>query len=79
MKIITKDLYEASYLLSKGMQLQEVFGDQKTILFQFEGNENLSVLKNQYEKGRAEVNVRKLKQNMTLIKDIMFTKIRTIR
>jgi hypothetical protein len=61
------------------MQLQDVFGDQKTILFQFEGNESLEVLKSQYEQGRAKVNVRKLKKNMTLIKDIMFTKIRTVR
>ena len=44
---------------------------------QFEGDEDLGVLKNKYDKGRAQVNVRQLKKNMTHIKDIMFTKIRS--
>lgn len=76
MKIITKDLFEASYLLSKGMHLQDVYGDRHTILFQFEGDESLGILKSRYERGRAEANVRTLKKQMTLIKDIMFTKLR---
>jgi hypothetical protein len=75
MKIITKDLFEASYLLSKGMQLQEVLGDRQ-ILFQFEGKEELGVLKSKYEEGRAEANVRKLRNSMNYLKDVLFSKLR---
>lgn len=76
MKIITKDLYEASYLMSKGMHLQEISGDRQTILFQFEGNESLGFLKKRYTQGRANANVHELKKSMTYLKDIMFAKIR---
>lgn len=76
MKIITKDLFEASYLLAKGMCLQNTISDNKTILFQFEGKENLGVLKNKYEDGRAEVNVRHLKNSMNHLRDIMFLKLK---
>ncbi len=76
MKIITKDLFEASYLMSKGMQLQNVSGDNQTILFQFEGAEELSVLKSKYEKGRAEANVRQFRNSMNYLKDILFSKLK---
>ncbi|EKD28554.1 MAG: hypothetical protein ACD_79C00278G0001 [uncultured bacterium] len=76
MKIITKDLFEASYLMSQGMQLQNVSGDNQTVLFQFEGAEELSVLKSKYEKGRAEANVRQFRNSMNYLKDILFSKLR---
>jgi len=79
MKIITRDLFEASYLLTKGMDLQDIFGDRETILFQFEGDENLGVLKRKYDLQHAEANVHHLKKNLTHIKDIMFAKLRKQR
>lgn len=77
MKILTKDLYEASYLLSSGMQLKEVLGENAVILFQFEGQDELKVLKSKYEKGRAEANVKQFKHSMNYLKDLLFSKLRT--
>ena len=74
MKIITKDLFEASYLMAKGMHLKEVSSEQKTILFQFEGESDLNVLKNKYDAGRAEVNVRRLRNSLNVMREILFEK-----
>ncbi len=76
MKIITKDLFEASFLLAKGMRLQDVISNNKTILFQFEGKDNLELLKSKYTTGRAEVNVHHLKNSMNHLKDMMFMKLK---
>lgn len=72
MKIITKDLFEASYLLAMGMSLTHVFGENKTVLFQFEGKEELEVLKSKYDKGRAEVNIRRFRNSMNVVRDKLF-------
>ncbi len=72
MKIITRDLFEASYLLAMGMHLTEVFGEHKTVLFQFEGKDELEVLKSRYDHGRAEVNIRRFRNSMNLIRDKLF-------
>ena len=45
MKILTKDLFEASYFLSKGLPLEKILGDRQKILFQFEGGDSLQALK----------------------------------
>ena len=74
MKIITKDLFEASYLMAKGMHLKEVQSERKIILFQFEGESDLDVLKKRYDTGRAEVNVRRLRNSLNVMRDIIFEK-----
>ena len=74
MRIITKDLFEASYLLSKGMHLHKVLRDRKTVLFQFEGKEELGVLKTKFEGGHAEANVKRLRNSINHLRDIIFSK-----
>lgn len=76
MNILTKDLFEASYLLAKGMRLEEVLKNNRTVVFRFEGSEDLEVLKSRYEEGRAEVNVRTLKNSLNHLRDIVFQNIR---
>lgn len=72
MKIITKDMFEASYLLAMGMHLTEVLGERKTILFQFEGKQELEILKSKYDEGRAEVNIRRFRNSLNVIRDKLF-------
>ena len=76
MRIITKDLYEASYLLAKGMKLEEVLRNNRTVLFRFEGSEDLQVLKTRYDEGRAEVNVRSLRESLNHLRDLLFEQVR---
>jgi hypothetical protein len=75
MNILTKDLFEASFLLAKGMRLEGVLRNNRTVLFRFEGTEDLEVLKSKYQEGRAEVNVRILKNSLNHLRDIVFEKI----
>ena len=77
MKLLTKDLFEASYLLAKGMKLEEVLRNRRTVLFRFEGSEDLEVLKSRYEEGRAEVNVHSLRASLNHLRDLLFEKVRT--
>ena len=72
MRIITKDLYEAAYLLTKGANLIRAFGGRKTVLLLFEGDESLGLLKNQYRRGFAEVNIKALRKEMKQVKDLVF-------
>ena len=72
MKIITKDIFEASYLLAMGMRLTDILGDRKTVLFQFEGTKELEALKSKYDKGRAEVNIRRFRNSMNVVRDKLF-------
>ena len=76
MKIITKDLFEASYFLAKGILLQDVISNNKTVLFQFDEKDQLENLKSNYISGNAIVNVHHLKNSMNHLKDIMFSKLR---
>ena len=78
MKLLTKDLYEASYLLAKGMKLEEVLRNNRTVLFRFEGSEDLQVLKTKYDEGRAEVNVQSLRESLNHLRDLLFEKIRSL-
>ena len=77
MKLLTKDLFEASYLLAKGMKLEEVLRNRRTVLFRFEGTEDLEVLKSKYDEGRAEVNVQSLRESLNHLRDLLFEKVRT--
>ena len=79
MRLVTKDLYEAAYLLSKGMKLSKVLGSNKSVLLIFEGNNNLDVLKNKYREGKAEANILKFKSQMRDVKDIVFSVLREIK
>ena len=76
MKILTKDLFEASYFLSKGLPLEQILGDRQKILFQFEGGDSLQALKKQWDNGDAFANVHKFKESLNHLKDIMFSRIR---
>ena len=76
MKLLTKDFYEAAYLLAKGMKLARVMGSPKTVLLELEGSEELDVLKDKYRNQSAEVNVHSLKKQMKEVKDIVFTVLR---
>lgn len=76
MKILTKDLYEAAYLLSKGMKIAKVFGGRNTVLLEIEGDEALDVLKNKYQSQEAVINIHSLKKQMREVRDIVFAVLR---
>ena len=76
MKLLTKDFYEAAYLLAKGMRLAKVMGSPKTVLLELEGSEEMGILKDKYHDHSAEVNVHSLKKQMKEVKDIVFTVLR---
>ncbi len=76
MKLLTKDLYEAAYLKAQGMKISKVFGSRNSVLMEFEGNNELDILKNKYREGRAEMNIHTFKDEMREIKDIVFSVLR---
>lgn len=80
MKLLTTDIYEGAYLLSQGMQLERLWQNGKngkrTVVFEFTGPE-VELLRKDYQKGRAQANVTKLKQSLTELKDRMFSLLRT--
>ena len=76
MKLLTKDFYEAAYLLAKGMKLARILGSPKTVLLELEGSDELDILKDKYRNREAEVNVHSLKKQMREVKDIVFTVLR---
>lgn len=76
MKLLTKDFYEAAYLLAKGMKIARVLGSPRTVLLELEGPEELDFLKDKYRRQEAEVNVHNLKKQMKEVKDIVFTVLR---
>lgn len=74
MRLLTNDLYEGAWLLSKGMELVDLWMDDKTkraVVFEFHG-ENVLGLQNEYKRGEAQANVVKLKGAIREIKDRMF-------
>jgi hypothetical protein len=79
MRILTTDIYEGSYLLSKGMKLEKLWlkgnDPKRSVIFEFAGPD-AELLRNDYLKGDASANVLKLKQALTELKDRMFTLIR---
>lgn len=79
MKVLTKDLFEAAFLKSRGMRLMQVHGNAHSVVMEFDGDESLEVLKNQYENRRAEVNVHALKKQLAEVKDLVFAAVRSAR
>jgi hypothetical protein len=79
MKLLTKDLFEAAFLLSQGMQIVRVHGNGRTVLLEFDGDDNLNVLKNKYSERKAEANVHILKQQLAEVKDIVFSVMRNAK
>ena len=76
MKILTKDLFEAAFLLSKGMKVSRVLGSPRTVLLELEGSEELNILKEKYQNREAEANVHSLKNQLREVKDLVFTVVR---
>ena len=79
MKVLTKDLFEAAFLKSRGMQLMRVHGNAHCVVMEFDWDESLEVLKNQYESRRAEVNVHALKKQLAEVKDLVFAAVRSAK
>lgn len=79
MKLLTKDLFEAAFLKSRGMRLMQVHGNAHSVVMEFDGDESLEVLKNQYESRRAEVNVHALKKQLAEVKDLLFAAVRSAK
>lgn len=81
MRFLTNDLYEGAWLLSRGMELADLWIDRdarRTIVFEFHGEE-IEHLKEDYKRGKAEANVLLLKRSMNELKDRMFALIREKR
>jgi hypothetical protein len=76
MKLITKDLFEASFYLTCGASLERVFGSDKTVLFQFDGGDDLTTLKSRYDLGSAAVNVQTFRKNLNHLRDKVFERLR---
>lgn len=79
MRILTRDLYEGAYLLSRGMELKEIWKDgnngKKSVVFEFMGDD-VDLLRKDYQIGKAEVNILKLKSSLNELKDRMFNILR---
>jgi hypothetical protein len=76
MKLITKDLFEASFYMTCGATLEKVFGSHKTVLFQFEGGDDITSLKSRYDLGSAAVNLLSFRKNLNLLRDKVFERLR---
>ncbi len=81
MRILTTDIYEGAYLLSKGAELKNIWRDdgnkKRSVIFEFNGV-RLELLRENYLLGKANANVLRLKQNLNILKDQLFKLIREI-
>jgi len=78
MRLLTIDLYEGAWLLSKGMELANLWMEpngRKTVVFEFEG-ESIEGLKEEYKRGKAQANVYRLKVAMSELRDRMYALLR---
>ena len=79
MRLLTRELYEGAYLLSQGMELKEIWKDgnngKKSVVFEFAGD-NVDILRKDYQIGKAQVNILKLKSSLNELKDRMFNILR---
>lgn len=79
MRLLTTDIYEGAYFLSRGMKLEKLWINnrqtKKSVIFEFAG-QDAQILRSDYVKGIAQVNVTQLKQALTEIKDRMFALLR---
>ena len=78
MKIKTKDLYCAAYIVSRGGTVEDVVlsedgrrGRSSSAIFVLSG-ENVERLSREFLSGRAEANLAAFKQAMNQLKDMMF-------
>lgn len=80
MHLLTTDIYEGAYFLSQGMELNKLWlngkNGKRSVVFEFIGPQ-VELLRTDYQKGRANANVVKLKQSLTELKDRMFNLIRS--
>ncbi|MFC1643469.1 hypothetical protein ACFL1F_00100 [Chlamydiota bacterium] len=81
MRLLTTDLFEGAYLLSQGMELNDIWTDtngKRSVIFEFSGS-NIEVLKNKYCQGEAQANVLTFKRSLNELKDRMFCLLREHR
>lgn len=82
MRLLTTDIYEGAYLLSKGIELEKLWlrgnNGKRCVVFEFAGSE-ADLLRSNYQKGHAQANVIKFKQSLNELKDRMFSVIRENR
>ena len=83
MRLLTTDLFEGAYLLSQGMELNDIWTDEGVsrrglVVFEFNGD-NIELLKDNYRKGRASANVTAFKRSLNELKDRMFGMLREKR
>lgn len=83
MRLLTTDIYEGAYFMSQGMHLEQLWlngkngnSGKRNVVFEFGGSQ-VELLRKDYQKGKAEANVVKLKQSLNLLKDRMFNLMRT--
>ena len=78
MRLLTNDLYEGAWLLSKGMELANLWmepGGRRSVVFEFEGD-SIDGLKEEYKRGKAQANVYRLKVAMSELRDRMYALLR---
>lgn len=78
MKLLTNDLYEGAWLLSKGMTLANLWTEpngRRSVVFEFAG-ESIEGLKEEYKRGKASANVYQLKAAMSELRDRMYALLR---
>ncbi|MBI3265945.1 MAG: hypothetical protein HYZ67_02685 [Chlamydiae bacterium] len=78
MRLLTNDLYEGAWLLSRGMTLVNLWMEangKRTVVFEFEGT-SIEGLKEEYKHGKAQANVYQLKVAMSELRDRMYALIR---
>ena len=81
MRLLTTDLFEGAYLLSQGMELNDIWTDtngKRSVIFEFSGS-NIEVLKSKYRQGEAQANVLTFKRSLNELKDRMFCLLRESR
>ena len=77
MRLATRDLYESAYFHSCGLNLKEIWLNEKgdaTFLFDDLEDEDkqLDILQESYQRGGAEVNVKLFCKSLKRVKDRMF-------
>jgi hypothetical protein len=85
MSLLTTDIYEGAYLLSRGLKLDKLWirknsslrgNARRSVVFEFAGID-ADILRKDYRNGYASANVTKLKQALNELKDRMFDLMRS--
>jgi hypothetical protein len=82
MRVTTQDLYCGAYILSKGgilesVKLEETGRDGRPSVTFILSGVNVGILSNEFQSGKASVNLASFKVAMNHLKDIMFQKLRS--